>query len=102
MDRVTQYFKFSSATFCISHNFCLVKLHFVSRVSIVSGYGLDDRAIEVRSPAKVKDFFSSLCVRPALVPTHPPVQWAPAVLSPGVKRRRGVTLTTHPHLVQRS
>jgi hypothetical protein len=33
-----------------------------SSVSIVSGYGLDDRAIEVRSPAEIKDFSSSLCV----------------------------------------
>jgi hypothetical protein len=31
--------------------------------SIVSGYGLDDRAIEVRSPAGAKDFLSSLCVQ---------------------------------------
>jgi hypothetical protein len=29
----------------------------------VSDYGLDDRAIEVRSPAGVKDFSSSLCVQ---------------------------------------
>jgi hypothetical protein len=28
-----------------------------SSVSIVSGYGLDDRAIEVRSPAEKKGFF---------------------------------------------
>jgi hypothetical protein len=28
-----------------------------SSVSIVSGYGLDDRAIEVRSPAEAKGFF---------------------------------------------
>jgi hypothetical protein len=28
-----------------------------SSVSIVSGYGLDDRAIEVRSPAEAKVFF---------------------------------------------
>jgi hypothetical protein len=28
-----------------------------SSVSIVSGYGLDDRAIEVRSPAEEKGFF---------------------------------------------
>jgi hypothetical protein len=28
-----------------------------SSVSIVSGYGLDDRAIEVRSPAEAKRFF---------------------------------------------
>jgi hypothetical protein len=32
-------------------------------VSIVSGYGLDYRAIEVRSPAKSEDFYSSLCVQ---------------------------------------
>jgi hypothetical protein len=38
----------------------------------------------------------------ALGPTQPRVQWVPGVLSPGVKRGRGVTLTTHPHLVQRS
>jgi hypothetical protein len=36
--------------------------------------------------------------RPALGPTQPPVQW---VLSPGLKRGWGVTLTTHPHLVTR-
>jgi hypothetical protein len=34
-----------------------------SSVSTVSGYGLDDRAIEVRSPAEAKDFSSSLCVQ---------------------------------------
>jgi protein involved in ribonucleotide reduction len=28
-----------------------------SSVSIVSGYGLDDRAIEVRTPAEAKVFF---------------------------------------------
>jgi hypothetical protein len=34
-----------------------------SSVSIVSGYGLDDRAIKVRSLADAKDFSSSLCVQ---------------------------------------
>jgi hypothetical protein len=34
-----------------------------SSVSIVSDYELDDRAIEVRSPAGAKDFSSSLCVQ---------------------------------------
>jgi hypothetical protein len=34
--------------------------------------------------------------RPTLGPTQPPVQWVPGVLSPGVKRSRCVTLTTHP------
>jgi hypothetical protein len=31
--------------------------------SIVSGYGLHDRAIEVQSPAEARDFSSSLCVQ---------------------------------------
>jgi hypothetical protein len=74
----------------------------VSSGSIVFAYGLDDRVIEVRSPAGVKDFSSNLCVRPALGSTQSPVQWVPGVLSPGVKRGPGVTLTTHPHLVPRS
>jgi hypothetical protein len=34
-----------------------------SSVSIVSVYGLDDRAIGVRSPAGAKDFSSNLCVQ---------------------------------------
>jgi hypothetical protein len=35
----------------------------VSSGSIVSDYGLDDRAIGVRSPAGAKDFSSNLCVQ---------------------------------------
>jgi hypothetical protein len=35
----------------------------VSSGSIVSDYGLDDRAIGVRSPAGAKDFSCSLCVQ---------------------------------------
>jgi len=31
--------------------------------STVSGYGLDDRANEVRSPAEARDFSSNLCVQ---------------------------------------
>jgi hypothetical protein len=31
--------------------------------SIVSDYGLDDRAIVVRSPARAKDYSSNLCVQ---------------------------------------
>jgi hypothetical protein len=34
-----------------------------SSVSIVSGYGLDDGAIEVQSPAGAKNFSSNLCVQ---------------------------------------
>jgi hypothetical protein len=35
----------------------------IDQGSIVSDYGLDDRAIGVRSPAVAKDFSSSLCVQ---------------------------------------
>jgi hypothetical protein len=35
----------------------------VSSVSTVSGYRLEDRAIEVRSPAEARDFSSSLCIQ---------------------------------------
>jgi hypothetical protein len=55
-------------------------------VSIVSGYGLDDQAIQVQSLAKARDFSSTCVSRPALRPTQPPVQWVPEVLSSGVKR----------------
>jgi hypothetical protein len=75
----------------------------VSSGNIVSDYGLDDRAIGVRSPAETKGFFLyPLCPDRLWGPTQPPVQWVPGVLSQGVKRGRGVMLTTHPHLVPRS
>jgi hypothetical protein len=71
-----------------------------SSVSKVSDYRLDDRG---STPGKGKAFFfSSLCVqtgseaRPASYPTGTGGPF------PGVNRGRGVTLTTHPHLVPRS
>jgi hypothetical protein len=65
-------------------------------VSIVSGYGLDHRKIEVLSPAETKEFFPLASVsRSALQRTQPPVQWVLGVLSLGVERGRDVTLTTH-------
>jgi hypothetical protein len=78
----------------------LIEITMPSSSSIVSDYGLDDRAIGIRSPAGAKGFF-----------LYPDRLWGPpsllyngyrGVLSPGVKRGRGVTLTTHPHLVPRS
>jgi hypothetical protein len=72
-----------------------------SSVSVVSGYGLDGREIEVRSPAGEMDFSSNLCVHTGSG-AQPLVQWVPGVLSPGLKRGRGVTLITPLQLVQRS
>jgi hypothetical protein len=56
---------------------------------LVSGYGVDDRAIEVRSPAGARDFSPNLCVQtrsgahPAFCPT------GTAAPVPGVKSRLG-------------
>jgi hypothetical protein len=46
-----------------------------------------------------KDFPLASVSRLALGPTQPPVQWVPGVISSGLKRGRGVTLTTLPHLL---
>jgi hypothetical protein len=70
--------------------------------SIVSDYGLDDRAIGVRSPAGQRIFPLTSVSRPAPSPTQPPVQWVPGVLSSGQSAVGALTLTTHPHLVPRS
>jgi hypothetical protein len=78
---------------------CIVTIGAGLAQSVVSGYGLDDRAFGVRSLAVVREFFLYI---PALGPTQPPVQWVPGVLSSGVKRGRGVTLAIHPHVVPRS
>jgi hypothetical protein len=44
-------------------NNTVVLILLVSSGSIVSDYGLDDRAFGVRSPAGAKDFSSSLCIQ---------------------------------------
>jgi hypothetical protein len=73
-----------------------------SSVSIVSDYGLDDRAIGVRSPAGEKDSSSSLCVQTGSGPHLASCSMGTGVLYQGVKCGRGVTLTTDLHVVTRS
>jgi hypothetical protein len=73
-----------------------------SSVGIVSDYGLDDRAIGVRSPAEAKDFSSILCVQTGSGAHPASCTMGTGVLSPGVNRGKGMWLTTHPHLVPRS
>jgi hypothetical protein len=72
-----------------------------SSVSIVSEYGLDDREIGVRSPAEARNFSSNLGVQTGSE-AHP-VSCTMGTVGPfpGAKRGRGVTLTTHPHIVPR-
>jgi hypothetical protein len=61
----------------------------VSSGSIVSDYGLDDRAIGVRFPAEAKDFSSILCVQTDSG-VHPvSCTMGPGVLSSGLKARPG-------------
>jgi hypothetical protein len=60
----------------------------VSSGSIVSDYGLDDRAIEVPSPAGATDFSSSLCVQTGSGAHPASCTMGTGVLSPGVKRGR--------------
>jgi hypothetical protein len=73
-----------------------------SSVSIVSGYGLNDWAIKVRSPAEAKDFTCSLCVQTGSGAHPASCTMGTGVLSPGLNCGRGATLTTHPNLVPRS
>jgi hypothetical protein len=73
-----------------------------SSVKIVSDYGLDDQAIGVRSPAEAKNFFSILCVQTGSGAHPASCTMGTGGPFPGAKRGRGVTVTTHPHLVPRS
>jgi hypothetical protein len=84
------------------HFFAIVCRGRVSSGSIVSDYGLDDRAIGVRSPAEAKDFSFSLCVQTGSGAHPASCTMGTGGLFPGEKSGRGVTLTTHPHLVRRS
>jgi hypothetical protein len=82
---------------------CTVHRSWGSSVSIVSDYGLHDWEIGVRSLADTKDFSSRLRVQTgseAHLASYP--MGTGGVLFPGVKRGRGVTLTTHPHVAPRS
>jgi hypothetical protein len=61
-----------------------------SSVSIVVSYGLNDRPIEVSSPADAKRMFPLASMsRQALGPTQLPVQLVREILSPRVKRGQG-------------
>jgi hypothetical protein len=68
--------------------------------SIVSDYGLMIGRSRFDPRQGQRIFLLAPASRPALGLTQPPIQYR-GVLSPGVKRSRDVTLTTHPHLLPR-
>jgi hypothetical protein len=55
-------------------------------VGIATGYGLDAGMGPSSSLGRGKNFLFSTSSRPALGPTHPPIQRVHGALSPGVKR----------------
>jgi hypothetical protein len=69
---------------------------------MVSGYGLDDRAIEFLSPAETKDFSSSLCIQTGSG-AHP-ASCTLGTRGPfsGAKARPGRDADHSPHLMPRS
>jgi hypothetical protein len=68
-----------------------------SSVSILSDYRLDDRAAGLDRRQRQRIFRLTSVSRPAVIPTHPSVQWSPRVLSPEVKSWLGRDADdTHP------
>jgi hypothetical protein len=53
-----------------------------SVVSIVTGYGMDDRGVRVWVPVGFRMLSSSQCLD-RLGSTQPPIQWVPGAVSPG-------------------
>jgi hypothetical protein len=73
-----------------------------SSVSIVSGYGLDDRAIEVRSPAEARGFFTILCVQTGSEAHPATCTMGTGDHFPRGKARPGYDADHSPHPVPRS
>jgi hypothetical protein len=71
-------------------------------VSIACGYRLDDRAIEVRSPAEARDFSSNPCVHTGSGAHPASCTMGTGVSFPRGKARPGRDTDHSPHLVPRS
>jgi hypothetical protein len=84
---------------CIS--VCYLKICRGSSVSTVSGYVLDDRAIEVRWPTEARDFSSNLCIQngSGAHPAYCPVGTGGPFFG---GKARPVRDADHSHLVPRS
>jgi hypothetical protein len=106
----------TSVSFCPAHKLCrlmslscvilFININVVSQgrsVSVMPGYGLDDRAIEVRCPAETRDF-SNLCVQTGsgAHPTSCAMGTGGGGPFPGGKVRPGSGAGHSLHLVPRS
>jgi hypothetical protein len=80
---------------------CLLQCEPGTSVSM-SGYGLDDRAIEVRSLAEAKYFSSSLCVQSSFGAHSVSYTMDTGCPFPRAKARLGRDADRSPHLVLRS
>jgi hypothetical protein len=58
-------------------------VHSVERLAA----GLDNKGGQSLSTGRDNNFHFSISSRPALGPTHPPIQWVPGITSPAVKRQ---------------
>jgi hypothetical protein len=70
-------------------------------VNVVSGYGLDDRAIEVRFPQSQNDFSYSLCVQTGSGAHPASCTMGKVSPSPGAIARPGRDVDHSPHMVPR-
>jgi hypothetical protein len=93
--------EFGQKRSCLILRYCTGILEPGCSVSIVSGYGLDDRAIEVRSPAEAKGFYSSLRVQTGSEAHTASCPVGTEGPFPGGKARSGRD-ADHSHLVPRS
>jgi hypothetical protein len=75
---------------------------FTTAVTTVSGYGLDDQAIGVRSPVEAKDFSSSLCVQTGSGAHPASCTVGTGVPFTGAKGRPGCDADHSPYLVPSS
>jgi hypothetical protein len=83
-------FEFKGSWSALNNSSCpQITVSRASSVIIVSGYGLDDRAIVVRFPAEAEDFSSNLCVQTGSGAHPVPCTMGTGDPFPGAKARPG-------------